>query len=150
MTAGLRKTALALVAMHPADRRWMLSRMSSTQRSLLDPLIKDALRFARIDAGLLQAALTDEGARVLTEVPTPDILIAVLDGLSTQWASRVLTGVASDHAEIYLAACDKLRNEDIRKEIAHLPRPFPGALAGSIARYLSEAGREVLAAERAT
>ena len=37
-SAGVRKAALAMATMHPADRRWMLARMPETWRSMLVPL----------------------------------------------------------------------------------------------------------------
>jgi len=139
--AGARKAALALATMHPADRRWMLSRLPADWRSLLLPLIDEAQGYTRLDAELLQAVLADEPAYLTREVPPPDVLIVVLDRLSPAWAARVLAATAPDHADIYLAACDKARADSMRHELSRLPTPFPSALADSLARYLDTAAQ---------
>jgi hypothetical protein len=146
-TAGARKAALAMATMHPADRRWMLMRLPKAWHPVLEPLILEARRFTSIDADLLQAALDGQGVAPMIDVPTPAVLIAVLDTLSSQWAARILMAAASDHAEIYLAACSKQRGETIRLEMARLPRPFPRALAAAVARCLHDAGQVLQATE---
>lgn len=148
-TTGNRTAALALAAMHPADRRWMLDRLPAGYRHVLDPLIAEAQRFASIDAGLVREVLTGLDPNRVVEAPTPDILIAVLQRLSTQWVARVLVAAVPDHAELYLAACDKVRGAVIRREMAHLPHPFPAALVASISRYLGEVGHDLRIAEGA-
>lgn len=142
--AGARKAALALATMHPADRRWILSRLPADWRSALQPLINEAQGYTNLDAELLQAVLADEPTYLTREVPPPDVLIVMLDRLSPAWAARVLAAAAPDHADIYLAACDKLRADSVRHELSRLPTPFPAALADSLARYLdttAQAGR---------
>jgi hypothetical protein len=145
--AGARKAALAMATMHPADRRWMLARLPRMWRSLLGPLIRDARRFTSIDADVLQAALDGQGMVPMIDVPAPAILIAVLDTLSSQWVARVLVAAAADHAELYLAACPRLRGDAIRYEMGRLPRPFPRALADAMARCLDDAGQVLRATE---
>ncbi|MFC5743555.1 hypothetical protein [Dyella tabacisoli] len=140
---GVRKAALAMASMHPADRRWMLARMPPAWRAALNPLLKEAQRFATMDISLLKSALSSEETSSPVEVPTPDVLIAVLDGLGSTWVARLLMAAAADHAEIYLATCAKQRAESIRREMAGLPATFPAALADAMARYLSDAGRKV-------
>lgn len=137
--AGTRKAALALATMHPADRRWVLARLPETWRGLLNPLINEAQRYITLDAELLRAVLADEPTYLTREVPPPDVLIVVLDRLSSAWAARVLAAAAPDHADIYLAACDKSRAESVRHELNRLPDPFPTALADALARYLDNA-----------
>lgn len=146
-TAGLRKAALAMATMHPADRRWMLTHLPKAWRPALVPLIREARHFASIDADVLQAALDGQGRVPMTDVPPPAILIAVLDTFSSHWAARILAAAASDHAEIYLAACGKQRGETIRQEMARLPHPFPRALATAMARCLHDAGQALRATE---
>jgi hypothetical protein len=58
-----------------------------------------------------------------------------------------LAAAAADHAEIYLAACSKMRGDAIRRELAQWQRPLPRALAATMARCLEEAGRTLVAAE---
>jgi hypothetical protein len=139
--AGARKAALALATMHPSDRRWILARLPEAWRGALQPLIQDAQSYTNLDAELLQAVLADEPTYLAREVPPPDVLIVMLDRLSAAWAARVLAAAAPDHADIYLAACDKSRAESVRHELHRLPKPFPSALADSLARYLDTAAQ---------
>lgn len=140
-SAGTRKAALALATMHPADRRWILAKLPEALRSTLNLLITEAQRYTMLDAELLQAVLADEPAHLTREVPPPDVLIVVLDRLSPAWAARVLAAAAPDHAEIYLAACDKIRAESIRYELSRLPKSFPAGLANALAHYLDDAAQ---------
>ena len=140
--AGSRKAALALASMHPADRRWLLARLPEAWRSALQPLIGEAQRYTTLDAELLQAVLADEPTYLAREVPPPDVLIVVLDRLSPAWAARVLAAAAPDHADIYLAACEKSRAESVRHELSRLTQPFPPALAEELARYPDTAAQE--------
>ncbi|HEY9131836.1 MAG TPA: hypothetical protein VIM98_08790 [Dyella sp.] len=137
--AGMRKAALALASMHPADRRWLLARLPVASRAALQPLVLEAQRYTALDNDILQAVLSDETARLAPELPPPDLLIVVLDRLSTPWAARILRGVAQDHAEIYLASCAKSRAEAIRQDMSRLPAAFPRALSDALARYLADA-----------
>ncbi|MBE1162738.1 hypothetical protein [Dyella acidiphila] len=139
--AGTRKAALALATMHAADRRWILARLPEAWRSALQPLIGEAQRYTALDAELLRAVLGDEPTYLAREVPPPDVLIVVLDRLSPAWAARVLAAAAPDHAEIYLAACERLRADAVRHELQRLPDPFPSALADTLARHLDQAAR---------
>ena len=116
---------------------------------MLDPLIVEAKRFAPVDAGVVREVLAGLDVHHSVEVPTPDILIAVLQHLSSQWVARVLVAAVPDHAELYLATCDKMRGASIRREMARLPRPFPSALAGAMSRYLGEVGHDLRVAEGA-
>lgn len=139
---GMRKAALALAAMHSADRRWMLGKISGSLRSALVPLIDEAQQHIALDADLLRAVLADEPTHFAREVPPPDVLIVVLDRLSTVWAARILAAVAQDHAEIYLAACTPARAKSIRLEMKQLPDPLPRAFVDTLSVYLSEAALE--------
>lgn len=140
-SGGTRKAALALATMHPADRRWILARLPEAWRSALTPLINEAQRYTTLDAELLQAVLADEPTYLTREVPPPDVLIVMLDRLSPSWAARVLAAAAPDHADIYLAACDKTRADAVRYELNRMPNPFPSALADSLGRYLDSAAQ---------
>lgn len=147
--AGVRKAALALATMHPADRRWVLARLPEAWRGALQPLVHEAQRYTALDAELLQAVLGDEPTYLARDVPPPDVLIVVLDRLPAAWAARVLAAAAPDHADIYLAACEKTRADAVRYELGRMPDPFPSALADSLARYLdmaAQSGRAGVAA----
>lgn len=144
---GARKAALALVTLHPRDQRWMLARLPRAWRSVLRPMIKDARRFASVEAEVLQVVLDDQNLAQGIEVPSPQILIAVLDSLSSQWAARALVAAAADHTELYLSVCSKQRAESIRHEMARFPRPFPPALGDALARCINDAGQVLSATE---
>lgn len=137
--AGTRKAALALATMHPADRHWMLARLPEAWRRALQPLVREAQSYTTLDTELLQAVLADEPTYLAREVPPPDVLIVLLDRLSAAWAARVLAAAAPDHADIYLAACEKSRAESMRHELNRMPKPFPPSLADTLARYLDSA-----------
>lgn len=142
---GLRKAALALAAMHPADRRWVLAKLPAKSCTMLGPLIVEARRYTVLDGDILQAVLSDQPAYLVREVPPPDVLIVVLDRLSVAWAARILHAVAEDHAEIYLASCVKFRADAIRQEMARLPRKFPRAMADALGRHLADTAQAVRA-----
>lgn len=146
-TVGTRKAALAIAIMHPADRRWMLAQLPKAWRRVLAPLMKQARRFASIEAELLQAALDDVPLTRAAQTPSPGVLIAVLNTLSAQWAARALAAAANDHTELYLAACGKQRADSIHYEIGRLPDPFPPALAKAMARCLEDAAQVLVATE---
>lgn len=144
--AGTRKAALALATMHPADRQWILSRMPENWRRALQPLVREAQSYTALDTELLQAVLADEPTYLAREVPPPDVLIVILDRLSPAWAARVLAAAAPDHADIYLAACEKSRAESVRHELSRMPKSFPPSLADVLARHLdtaTQSGRAV-------
>jgi len=141
--AGMRKAALALAAMHPADRRWMLGKLPGTARGALGALIDEARQHTVLDEDLLRTVLADEPVHLVKELPPPDVLIVVLDRLSVAWAARVLAATAMDHAEIYLSACAPLRAKAIRDEMSRLPTRIPSAMADVLSAYLSEVALEV-------
>lgn len=133
---GSRKAALALAAMHPRDRRWMLTQLPSEWRRTLAPLVHEARSQLVVDPELLQWALRDIDAPPSAELPTPDVLVAALDRLGDGWAARVLALAAPDHVEVYLAGCDKRRGDAIRRELATLPKSFPTGLTTAMTRFL--------------
>lgn len=133
---GSRKAALALAAMHPRDRRWMLARLPSAWRRTLAPLVGEARSQLVDDPELLAWALQEVDAASMPELPTPDVLVAALDRLGDGWAARVLALAAPDHVEVYLASCDKRRGDAIRQELTTLPKVLPGSLAAAMTRFL--------------
>jgi hypothetical protein len=135
--------------MHPADRQWILSRLPEAWRRALQPLVREAQSYTALDAELLQAVLADEPTYLAREVPPPDVLIVLLDRLSPAWAARVLAAAAPDHADIYLAACEKSRAESVRHELSRMPKSCPPSLADVLARYLDTAAQSGRASEAA-
>lgn len=135
---GSRKAALALAAMHPRDRRWMLARLPSGWRRTLAPLVGEARAQLANDPELLAWALKGADAVDVPELPTPDVLVAALDRLGDGWAARVLALAAPDHIEVYLAGCDKRRADAIRQELMALPKTLPSGLAAAMTRFLRQ------------
>lgn len=140
---GMRKAALALAAMHSADRRWMLGKLPGAARGALDALVDEAKRHTVLDADLLRAVLADEPVHLARDLPPPDVLIVILDRLSAAWTARILAATAMDHAEIYLSACAPLRAKAIRDEMSRLPPRFPPSLADALSAHLCEVAVEV-------
>lgn len=141
--AGARKAAMALAAMHPRDRHWMLSRLPQRQRRALEVLVREVRRLSGGDPGVLQAMLADTRADTpLAEVPPPDQLVRSLDQVPAAWAARTLAAVAADHVDVYLASCDPLRAMHVKRELERLPSRMPLALARALSRRLAEASAE--------
>lgn len=137
-TQGSRKAALALAAMHPRDRRWMMERLPSEWRKTLAPLVGEARSKLLDDPEVRAWALKDIDTANMPELPTPDVLVAALDRLGDGWAARVLALAAPDHVEVYLAACDKRREATIRQELKAMPKMPPGSLAAAMTRFLHQ------------
>lgn len=138
---GTRKAALALAAMLPADRRWMLSRLPVEWHGALLPLIDEAGPMARATPELVLVALTQADSDNLPETPGPVELISTLDRLPAPWAARMLAAAAPDHAEMYRATCGKDRNEAIGHEMRAGARVIPPALARALAIQLNQMSR---------
>jgi len=141
ITSGLRKAALTMAAMHPFDRRWMLSRLPKNRRSVLEQLIAEAKRFGALDSELLNAATLTQAFPQKSEPPAPDVLVSVVDELPPALAARVLMSVVPDHAEMYLSSCGPRREAAIRTAIEEVPIPFPSALTASLSDCLEHAGK---------
>jgi len=135
---GMRKAALALAAMHPRDRRWMLERLPDSQRNLLSTLVGEARRLGHVDASLVKDLLQDQSRPEVVDVPPPDQLIQALDNLPVAWAARMLAAAAPDHVEIYLASCAHPRARMVRDELKQLPSAMPVALAKALSRRLAD------------
>jgi hypothetical protein len=138
---GMRKAALALAAMHPADRRWMLSRLPVEWQGGLLPLIDEAGPMVRATPELALLALTQADSDDLPETPGPVALIATLDRLPAPWAARMLAAAAPDHAEMYRTTCHRDRSDAIGHEMTAGARVIPPALARALAIQLNEMSR---------
>ena len=135
---GMRKAALALAAMHPHDRRWMLDKLPSSQRRLLSTLVIEVRRLGRVDPSLVRDLLQDLPLPDVVDIPPPDRLIQALNNLPGAWAARMLAAAAPDHVEIYLASCSPIRARMVRTELEQLPAIMPTALAKALARRLGD------------
>jgi hypothetical protein len=138
IAVGARKAALALAAMHPRDRDWMLERLPVSQRRVLNTLIDEARKLGNIDPSLVKTLLSDIPASDVVEVPPPDQLIRALDRLPNAWAARMLAAAAPDHAEVYLASCGPSRARAVQAELDQLPPTMPAALAKALSRRLAD------------
>lgn len=138
-----RKAALELQSLHPADQRWILSRLPGEEQRLMKALMKQASRFAGLAPEVLQEELSSSDVVVPPELPGPAELISLLDTLSPAWAARVLRAVASDHEDVYLSNCDLPRGHKVRDALASLPGTFPPAMAEALGRYVADKGRSV-------
>ncbi|MDE2342016.1 MAG: hypothetical protein KGL63_01265 [Betaproteobacteria bacterium] len=132
---GLRQAAVALAAMHSADRRWILGQLPPSQARALMDLLHDVESMGPVPTEWLRDALASPLVADFVP-PTPSILIHVLDGLSPTWAARMLKAAAPDHFEIYLAACETRRAQAVKTAIESQQEPLPQALAQALLHEL--------------
>lgn len=137
-----RKAALELQALHPADRRWILSRLPVKEQARMRALLEQASRFDGLAPEVLREELSSNEVAATVELPRPSELIARLDELTPAWAARVLRAVAHDHEDIYLSNCDLSRAHRVRDALAGLPdtEAFPPAMAEALGRYVAIKG----------
>ena len=132
---GLRQSAATLAAMHPADRRWTLARLSATSAAALAALLRELDALGPVPPDWLAQAL--ESLRVEGfATPPPSTLIRILDGLSPTWAARMLAATAPDHVELYLATCLPARTLAIRGALDQPRGALPIELTRTLAREL--------------
>lgn len=137
---ALRRVALALAAMHPADRCWMLGRLPAAAADAWRRHAAEATALVAQDPAAVLRHLCGS-ARVLdVEVPEPVTLLRALDKLPVAWAMRSLAVVAPDHADLYKATCRPERKAALHREpdIGH--RTAPPALAHALAGLLQRLG----------
>ncbi len=145
---GFRKAATLLAALHPTDRRWLLKRLPDLRSTEMAALMRRAKGLVAPLNGELAGLWADECDLVVADVPPPDLLIGVLDAESEVWAARMLQAAAPDHAEMYLASCDRQRAQAIRTELTALSSSLPSGLARCLARHVAD-GARALSAEAA-
>lgn len=127
--AGLRRTALLLAALAPADRRWALARLPAALRPALRRLSAEAQRLG-LPADVVQEALQERPTAPSPAATEDDLapLVPVLGSLPASWASRVLQAwsVSADKAEALLGERADLGS--LRAELAR-PTALPPRLA---------------------
>lgn len=143
---GLRQAAVLLASLHPRDRAWIRRRLPEGWRARLKRLSRQVRALGQADAGVLRDALHEtQDAR--PEPPTPDVLLAGLDGLSPAWAARTLAACAPDHRELYLAGRPQADQVAIERALREGPAALPPKLAAALAQLVRQRGERALAPE---
>ncbi|MDW2981771.1 hypothetical protein [Rhodanobacter sp. KK11] len=141
---GMRQAAVLLASLHPSDRAWIRRRLPAGWRGRLKRLLRQVRALGQADGGVLSDALhTAQDAR--PDPPTPDVLLAGLDGLSPAWVARTLTACALDHRELYLAGQLPVDQENVERALREGPASLPPKLAGALAQLVRQRGERALA-----
>lgn len=130
---GMRRAALALAALHPDDRSWLLERLRPSWRYDLRRLIGQIHVKYVSSADLVHEAIQASKKEAPPETPAPDRLLKGMQGLSPIWCARVLAACAPDHTEMVLAHREASDADLIRSELMALPAIFPPKLAAAMA-----------------
>jgi hypothetical protein len=137
---ALRKIALALAAVHPRDRRWMLARLPAAVRDAWHRHGAEATALVSPDPAAALRHLCGSVRPPHVEVPEPITLIRALDKLPVVWAARSLAVVAPDHVDLYKAACRTERQVALNRGPRPSDRTVPPALAHALAGLLQRLG----------
>lgn len=138
--SSLRKLSLALAAMHPGDRRWMLARLPHAATEAWHRHASEARALVRRDPTAALRRLMGSPQPVDVEVPEPLTLIRALDKLPVAWVARSLALVAPDHVEVYKAVCRADRLSALQREPSAPVGRTPPALAHALAATLQRLG----------
>jgi hypothetical protein len=138
--SALRKVSLALAAMHPGDRRWMLARLPRTASEAWTRHADEAHALVRRDPTAALRRLMGSAQPVDVEVPEPLTLIRALDRLPVAWVARSLALVAPDHVDVYKAVCRADRLSALQREPSAPVGRAPPALAHALAAILQRLG----------
>jgi hypothetical protein len=139
-TAGLRKASLALAAVHPRDRQWLLRRLPDVVIAAWREHGAEArVQVAADPAAALDGLMAWRPIADL-EVPDPLTLVGALDRLPVAWAARSLAVVAPDHVEVYRAFCAEPRAAALRAEMLSGPKRLPPSLAHAWSDALKRLG----------
>lgn len=144
-TSGLRRAALLVAGMHRSDRRWIRRQLSSRTWRAIKSAMSELRRVAQTDRRLIAQALPSAEAKPAPEPPSPDVLMAGLEGLSTEWAALVIKACAPDHSAMYEAHVG--HGDAMEAEIARIPA-VPPALANNLAEAVRRRGQEAIAGVR--
>jgi len=142
---GMRKAAMVLASLHPRDRAWVLEQLRPTWRYDLKRLIRQAADLGADNPALTRdaiAACEREAAR--PEPPTPDHLLAGLQGLSPEWTARALAACAPDHLDLYAANAAPEQVRRVRGELLNLPKILPPKLADTLTGLVRARGERAL------
>lgn len=143
---GLRQAAVLLASLHPRDRAWVRRRLPKDWWTRLKPLSRQARALGPADARMLREAL-HQVPQARPEPPTPDVLLAGLDGLSPAWAARTLAACAPDHRELYLSGRPAADQSAVERALRDGPESLPPRLADALAQLVRRRGERALASE---
>jgi hypothetical protein len=139
----MRQAAILLASLHPRDRAWIGRRLPDRWWAGLKQLSKHIRNLGPVDAGLLRDALhAAQDAR--PEPPTPDVLLAGLEGLAPVWVARTLAACAPDHREMYLTGRSPADQAAIEHALREAPSSLPPELAATLARLVRQRGERAL------
>lgn len=136
---GLRKAAVALAALHPDDRTWVLERLQPSWRYDLRRLIGQIASMEIHDSEIVREAVRLSGEESRLNPPAPDRLLAGMQGLSPPWCARALSACAPDHMDVFAANSTPAKANAVRAELLSLPK-LPPKLSETLARLLRERG----------
>lgn len=141
---GMRQAAVLLASLHPRDRAWIKQRLPASWWLPLSRLSKQARSLAPAHANVLRDALLQPPTEA-PEPPTPDVLLAGLDGLPPAWVARALVACAPDHRELYLAARPTSEQQRVERALHDVPSALPPRLAEAVAKRVRQRGERSLA-----
>lgn len=143
--SGMRKAAVALAGLHSRDRAWLLDRLRPTWRYDLKRMIRQAEGLGAHNSALTADVLAacDRNA-TRPDPPTPDHLLAGLQGLSPEWTARVLAACAPDHLDLYAANAAPEHVRCVRDELLNLPKVLPPKLADTLTDLVRARGERAL------
>lgn len=144
-TTGLRRAALLVAGMHRSDRRWIRQQLTAGAWRAIENAMSELRRIAQTDRRLIAQALPSVDVKPAPEPPSPDVLMAGLEGLSTEWAALVIKACAPDHRAMYAAHLGQ--GDAMEAEIAQIPA-VPPALASRLAKAVRRRGQEAIAGVR--
>ena len=131
---SLRRAALALHALSPADRAWVLGQLTKPQQQALQPLLAELVELGiPPDAQLVRQVLTEQGARPAAARPAGAPHAAALRG--------ALQAEPAAMQPYLLAALPAAQREAVLAQGFHVPSstvvaPLPAALRESLERAL--------------
>lgn len=135
----MRQAAVLIASLHPRDRAWIRRRLPAGWWMRLKRLSDQVRALGPANADVLRDALR-QTADARPEPPTPDVLLAGLDGLPPSWAARMLSACAPDHREMYLSGRSPADQAAIERALREGPGSVPPKLAATLARLVRQRG----------
>lgn len=140
---NLKRAALRLASLGPADRRWILRRLPRGCREPLSSQMAGLLKLTRGDAGLLEEIAADlvkqDAERAIAAIPAPPAmdpmqvrLTSMLEGLPPNWVAAVLKAQPAAVRDTYIEGRPDGRREELREALTGLQGELPPRLAGAI------------------
>lgn len=143
--AGLRRAAVLIAGMHRSDRRWIRRQLGGGAWRALERALLELGHVAHADHLLVAQALSPVEVRPSAEPPSPDVLMAGLEGLPAEWASLVIEACAPDHRAMYESHLGHESGVPTDTSHATAPKEIPPALARSLAAAVRRRGQNAIA-----